>query len=175
MLAKVFSSSILGLEVYKVEIEVDITHGLPRMTIVGLPDTAIKESKERIKSAIKNSGYVYPEDKITVNLAPADIKKEGPIFDLPIALGILAASGQINIEHINNYLILGELALDGKVRPVNGTLPIALSLKNKEKLILPKENIYETAIIKDIEVYGVESLTQAIGFLSGIYLFRLIK
>ena len=102
MLARVYSASIFGIEAYPVEIEVDISAGLPRINIVGLPDTAVKESKERVHSAIKNSGYVYPDGKITINLAPADIKKEGPCFDLPIALGILACSGQLNPDDLND-------------------------------------------------------------------------
>lgn len=169
MLSKVFSSSILGLDAYMIEIEVDITHGLPAVVVVGLPDAAIKESKDRVKSAIKNSGYHYPQDRITINLAPADIKKEGPAFDLSIALGILAASGQINPEKLFDYVTFGELALDGKVRSVRGALPIALSLRTnkRKKLILPLENAQEAAVVKDIEVYGIKDLVEAIGFISG--------
>lgn len=180
MLSKIFSVSLLGLEVFPVEIEVDVAYGLPAVAVVGLPDTAVKESKERVKSAIKNSGYKYPQDRITINLAPADIKKEGPSFDLAIALGILAAANQINSEWMNNYIILGELALNGEVRPVKGTLPIAMSMQKtrnlifsktsvlrKNKLILPQENAAEAAVVKDIEVYPVKNLIEAVGFLSG--------
>jgi magnesium chelatase family protein len=169
MLSRVYSASIFGIEAYPVEIEVDITSGLPRINIVGLPDTAVKESKQRVLSAIKNSGYFYPDGRITINLAPADIKKEGPCFDLPIALGILASSGQLT-QDLGDYCFLGELALDGKLRPIRGTLPIALSLRkknNKMKLILPYENVAEAAVVKDIEVYPVRSLVEAVGFLSG--------
>lgn len=169
MLAKVFSSCVLGLEVYPIDIEVDIAQGLPSVTVVGLPDTAVKESKDRVKSAIKNSGYLYPAERITVNLAPADIKKEGPCFDLPIALGVLAASGQLNNEKLNEYVILGELALEGKVRPIKGALPIALSLRKnkKRKFLLPQGNAQEAAAVTDIEVYAIENLAQAVGFISG--------
>ncbi len=170
MLARVYSASIFGIEAYPVEIEVDIASGLPRVNIVGLPDTAVKESKERVHSAIKNSGYTYPGGKVTINLAPADIKKEGPCFDLPIALGILACSGQLNPQELDKYCLLGELALDGKVRPIKGALPIALSLrreKEKKKLILPYENASEAAVVEEVEVYPVNTLNQAAGFISG--------
>ena len=170
MLARVYSASIFGIEAYSVEIEVDINPGLPRINIVGLPDPAVKESKERVHSAISNSGYAYPKQKITINLAPADIKKEGPCFDLPIALGILACTGQLNKENLNNYCLLGELALDGKVRPIKGALPIALSLrKNNQnrKLIFPYENAAEAAVVDRTEVYPVRSLIEAVAFVSG--------
>ena len=116
----------MGIEAYPIEIEADVSRGLPAEVVVGLPDAAVKESKDRVRSAMTNSGFRYPDDKITVNLAPADIKKEGPSFDLPIALGILAASNQMAAEDLSPHLILGELALDGAVRPVRGMLSIAL-------------------------------------------------
>lgn len=169
MLSRVYSASIFGIEAYSVEIEVDTSSGLPRVNIVGLPDTAVKESKERVNSAIKNSGYVYPKEKITINLAPADVKKEGPSFDLPIALGILACSGQLNIQSLNDYCILGELSLDGKIRSIKGALPITLSLRKegqKKKLILPYENAAEAAVVEEIEVYPVKTLIEAVGFIS---------
>ena len=170
MLARVYSASIFGIEAYLVEIEVDISTGLPRINIVGLPDTAVKESKERVHSAIKNSSYIYPDGKITINLAPADIKKEGPCFDLPIALGTLACSGQLNAQDLEDYCVLGELSLDGKVRSIKGALPIALSLRkeqNKKKLILPYENAAEAGVVEEIEVYPVRTLIEAVGFISG--------
>ncbi|MFC1658860.1 magnesium chelatase domain-containing protein [Candidatus Omnitrophota bacterium] len=129
MLSRVYSASIFGLEAYSVEIEVDISSGLPRINIVGLPDAAVRESRERVNSAIKNSGYTYPDGRVTINLAPADIKKEGPCFDLPIALGILASSGQLNPQDLEDFCLLGELSLDGKVRGIKGALPVALSLR----------------------------------------------
>ena len=129
MLAKVLSSAVSGIDAYVVEVEVDIAQGLPTFTTVGLPEAAVKESKERVKSAIKNSGYTFPDDRITVNLAPADIKKEGTGFDLPIALGILSANGTIPKDTISRFLFLGELSLDGRIKPVRGSLPMALAAK----------------------------------------------
>ena len=141
----------------------------PAVIVVGLPDAAVKESKDRIKSALKNSRFEYPPKRITVNLAPADIKKEGPSFDLPIALGLLAATGQLSPESLKDYLILGELALDGRVRPVRGVLPIALSLRkgSRKKIILPGDNAAEAAVVKDVEVYGVDSILEAVKFING--------
>ena len=137
MLAKVLSFGLLGIEAYPVEIEVDVTSGLPAVTVVGLADTAIRESKERVKSAIKNSGFDWPGERITVNLAPSDIKKEGACFDLSIALGVLAATGQLSGETLKSYYILGELSLDGTLRPTQGILPISLSMvKSQVKNIL---------------------------------------
>lgn len=169
MLARAFSASILGLEAYSIEIEVDIASGLPAVVIVGLPDAAVKESKDRIKSAIKNSSFDYSTRRITVNLAPADIKKEGPSFDLPISLGLLAATGQLTSESLKDYIILGELALDGRVRPIKGALPIALSLRrgSRKKLIIPEENIAEAAVVEDVQVYGVGTLQEAVSFING--------
>ncbi|MCK4262084.1 YifB family Mg chelatase-like AAA ATPase [bacterium] len=169
MLARAYSASILGLEAYSIEIEVDIASGLPAVVVVGLPDTAVKESKDRIKSAIKNSSFDYPTRRITVNLAPADIKKEGPSFDLPTSLGLLAATGQLSAESLKDYIILGELALDGRVRPIKGALPIALSLRRslRKKLIIPEENTAEAAVVEDIQVYGVDSLQEAVSFING--------
>ncbi|MFH1655219.1 MAG: YifB family Mg chelatase-like AAA ATPase [Candidatus Omnitrophota bacterium] len=168
MLAKSYSFGLSGLDGLLVEIEVDITRGLPCAIIVGLPDNAVKESKERVRAAIKNSGFNYPADRITVSLAPADIKKEGPLFDLPIALGILAATKQIDKEKLRNFIILGELALDGNIRPVKGSLPIALSIAKSgfNCLLLPKENALEAAIVKKISVYPVKTLVEVVNFLS---------
>ncbi|MFQ5681366.1 MAG: YifB family Mg chelatase-like AAA ATPase [Candidatus Omnitrophota bacterium] len=169
MLSRVFSASVLGMEVYFVDIEINISRGVPTVVVVGLPDTAIKESKERIKLAIKNSGYDYPSDRITVNLAPANLKKEGPCFDLPIALGILASSRQIDLAALEGYVVLGELSLDGKLRPVKGALPVALRLRKgrRRKLILPQENAPEAAVAQGVEVYGVSSLTEVVALISG--------
>ncbi|MFH1578476.1 MAG: YifB family Mg chelatase-like AAA ATPase [Candidatus Omnitrophota bacterium] len=169
MLAKVFSVSVLGIEPYLVEIEVDVSEGLPAVAVVGLPDAAIRESKERVKSAIKNSCYRYPPGRVTINLAPADIKKEGPAFDLPIALGLLAATQQINPNNLEGYIVLGELALNGKIRPVKGVLSVALGMRmgQRKKLIIAKENAAEAAVVKEIEVYPVENLVELVGFISG--------
>jgi magnesium chelatase family protein len=167
MLARVLSSAVIGIEAYIVEVETDLFPQLPSFAMVGLPDNAVKESKERVQSAIKNSGYYFPGKKITVNLAPADVKKEGSAFDLPIAVGILVATGQINREKFDEYIILGELSLEGTLRPIHGALPMALSAqKNGIKgMILPKENAKEAAMAEKLEVYPVESLRQAIEFL----------
>ena len=168
MLSKINSFGILGIGAYLVEIEVDIASGLPVTNIVGLPDTSVKESKERIKSAIKNSGFYFPSERITVNLAPADIKKEGGSFDLAIALGILASSGQINKDLFRNYVVLGELSLEGKLRPIKGALPIAMKMRSGEPkdLILPFPNAKEAALIKGISVFALESLKETVNFLA---------
>ena len=167
MLAKVFSSALQGIDAYPVEVEVDLARGLPKFNIVGLPDAAVKESKERVTSAIKNSEFDFPVRKITVNLAPADIKKEGSSLDLSIAIGILKASGGIKVDDLSGYTILGELALDGKVRRINGALPIALELKERgvKGLIVPEENAREASVVKELEVFPVKSLLQTAKFL----------
>ncbi len=167
MLAKVHSFGLSGLDTFAVNIEVDASRGLPGTKIVGLPDNAVKESKERVRAAIRNSGYEYKSQRITVNLSPADIKKEGPAYDLAIALGILAASGQIPLGPLKDYVILGELSLDGRIRPIRGSLPIALSLtKNEFKgLILPKANAQEAALAQDVAIFPVEKLGEVVHFL----------
>src|SRR3954470_17719545 len=160
MLAKVFSAAVVGLEAVPVEVEVDIAaQGLPSFTIVGLPDKAVEEAKERVRSAIRNSGADFPARRITVNLAPADLPKEGPSYDLPIALGILIASGQLQPD-IADALFTGELSLDGRVRPINGALPQALLAKTKKinHLYLPSDNAKEAALIQDVAIYPVKSL-----------------
>ena len=168
MLSRILSAAIIGIEAKLIEIEVDITRGLPNVVIVGLPDTAIRESRDRVKAAIKNSQFEYPSGKITINLAPCDIKKEGPSFDLPIAIGILTASGQIDFNNVKDFVFLGELALNGKIRPVKGALPIAMSLKNScRKLILPEENAAEVSIVEGIETYPVATLGNVSAFLNG--------
>lgn len=169
MLAQVLSAAVLGIGAYQVEVEVDIASGLPAFSTVGLPDGAVKESKDRVKSAIKNAGYTYPSRRITVNLAPADIKKEGSTFDLPIATGILAANGTIQPDKLRDYYIVGELSLDGRVKPVKGTLPMALAArKNGVKgLLLPKDNASEAAVVQEIEVLAVHELAEVVDFLNG--------
>ncbi len=169
MLAKVLSSAVLGIEAYRVEVEVDITSGLPSFTTVGLPETAVKESKERVKSAITNSGYRFPDDRITVNLAPAHIKKEGTGFDLPIALGILTATGIVPTERIARFLVLGELSLDGRVKPVKGSLPMALAAREAgySSIIVPSENGGEAAVVDGIDVLPAKTLAEVIGYLRG--------
>ena len=168
MLSQINSFGILGIDAYPVEIEIDIASGLPATNIVGLPDASVKESRERIKSAIKNSGFHFPAHRITVNLAPADIKKGGGNFDLAIALGILASSGQINKSLLHNHIVLGELSLEGRLRAIKGALPIAMKMRSQEikDLILPSKNAKEAALIKQIKVYGADSLKEVINFLS---------
>ncbi len=169
MLARILSGSILGIEAYMVEVEVDIAQGLPVFTTVGLPDGAVKESKERVKSAIKNSGYEFPPKRITVNLAPADVKKEGAGFDLPMAVGILSALEVIIKNKLNDYIILGELSLDGRIKPIRGALSLAMAAKGygKRGVILPRDNAEEAAVVKGIDVLGMESLPAVVDFLNG--------
>ncbi|MBP5405205.1 MAG: YifB family Mg chelatase-like AAA ATPase [Clostridia bacterium] len=169
MLAKINSFSLNGLDGYKVDIEIDINAGLPKVEIIGLPDTAIKEAAERVTSAVKNSGYHFPVKRVIVNLAPADTKKEGSLFDLPIAIGVLAASGQISSAAYRDYVILGELSLDGKLRPVNGIIALLISgmQQGYTKFIIPKENAAEASFIKGIEAYCVGSLKEACGVIEG--------
>ena len=167
MLAKAHSFGLLGIEAYPIDIEVDVSHGLPAVSLIGLPDAAIKESKDRLKPAIKNSGFTWPAERITVSLAPSDIKKEGACFDLPIALSILAASGQLNPAILTEYTILGELSLKGEVRHSRGVLATAIAMKKckRKKIILPRENAKEATIIDDIDIYPVSTLSQAVDFL----------
>lgn len=174
MLAKVLSSAVLGVDAYIVEVEVDIRHGLPGFNTVGLPEAAVKESKDRVKSAINNSGYRFPDDRITVNLAPADIKKEGTGFDLPIAIGILTATGVVPQNMLSEYLILGELSLDGRIKPLKGSLPVALSAKNSglRGIIVPKQNAREAAVVNGIGVLPVLNLAELVQFLCGLTAIR---
>ena len=152
-----------------VEVEVDITAGLPSFTTVGLPEAAVKESRERVKAAIQNSGYRYPDDRITVNLAPAHLKKDGTGFDLPMALGILAATRHMPVESLRPYLILGELSLDGRVKPVAGSLPMALAARNSgyQGIFVPSDNCQEAAVVRGLDVFPAESLSQVVDVLAG--------
>ncbi|MEX0940279.1 MAG: YifB family Mg chelatase-like AAA ATPase [Candidatus Babeliales bacterium] len=169
MHAKIFSATTIGVDAHLVQVEVDLSLGMLQFFIVGLPDTAIKESKQRISTALKNSGIRLPERKITVNLAPADLKKEGTLFDLPIAVGILQAGNflELNAQLLNETLFLGELSLDGTIRSIKGALPIAYDAHRlqKKRIIVPKENAPEAALIKNIEVIGVSHLVELIGYL----------
>jgi len=168
MLVKILSCALCGLEGILVDVEVDSVRHLPGLSIVGLPDPAVKESRDRVKLAIINSGFEYPPGYFTVNLAPADVKKEGPIYDLPIALGILASSKQIKIKR-KDFLIFGELSLNGEVRPINGALPMCLIAKQGKikKVLVPKDNISEAGLVTGIEAYPVESLSQAVDLIEG--------
>ncbi len=177
MLAKVLSSAVIGIDAYLVEVEVDIASGLPSFTTVGLPETAVKESRERVKSAITNSGYTFPDDRITVNLAPANIKKEGTGFDLPIALGILSATEIIKQKMLERYLVLGELSLDGRIKPVNGSLPMAIAAREAgyEGIIVPLENGNEASVINGISVLPAETLSQVVDFFRGFRQIETVK
>ena len=168
MLATVLSSAMLGIDAYIVKVEVDVAGGLPSFSTVGLPDSAIKESRDRVTAAIKNSGFYFPQTRITANLAPADIRKAGSAFDLPIAIGVMAATNQVVPTRLENAIVLGELALDGSVRGIQGALPIAIAAKENgvQDLILPAENAREAAIVEDVNVYPVASLAEAAAFLN---------
>ena len=169
MLARVLSSAVFGIDAYVVEVEVDIAQGLPAFATVGLPEGAVKESKDRVKAAVKNCGYEFPSRRITVNLAPADIKKEGAAFDLPMAIGILAAMDVVQKEKLKHYFILGELSLDGQVKPVRGALPISVAARDSDLrgLLLPHENAKEAAVVKGIHVLPVRTLSECVDFLNG--------
>lgn len=169
MLAKIQSFGLFGMVGYPVQVEVDVTGGLPAFELVGLPDAAVKESRERVRSALKNSGFTYPPQRITVNLAPADVRKEGPMYDLPMAIGLLAASERIAGENAAPYCFLGELSLDGALRPISGVLAMAIEARKQgyTKLILPEENAEEASYIEGLRVYGCQSLGQAVAFLEG--------
>ncbi|MBI5233186.1 MAG: YifB family Mg chelatase-like AAA ATPase [Deltaproteobacteria bacterium] len=167
MLARVLSSALIGVDAFPIEVEVDISRGLPSFSTVGLPDNAIKESKDRVRSAIKNSGYDFPAKRITVNLAPADIKKEGTSFDLPVAVGILVCEGVVKKEGLKDCLISGELSLDGSIRPIKGAISIAEMAKGfSKKAIVPKENSTEAALVTGLAVIGVGSLGELVEFLN---------
>lgn len=168
MVSKVTTATTVGLDAYKIEIETDFTHSLPAIAIVGLPDTAVNEARERVRSAVKNSGFSFPNLKVIVNLAPADIKKEGTNFDLPIAIGILIEDGHILAEKVQNYAFLGELSLDGKLRGVNGVLPLVCGLKEKgiEAVVVPKINSKEAALVDGIKVFGAECLADVVNHFS---------
>ncbi|MBS1791079.1 MAG: YifB family Mg chelatase-like AAA ATPase [Acidobacteria bacterium] len=175
MLFKTLSAAVYGIDAELVEVEVDLTpragdsmNEQPAVIVVGLPDLAVRESRERIRSAINNSGFFFPVYKITINLAPADVKKEGSAFDLPIAVGILGANGELQREDLSDTLLIGELALDGRVRPVRGALPIAVAAKKKglKRLLLPMENAREAAVVGGLDVYPVKDLREVITLLN---------
>lgn len=168
MLARVWSASIVGIDALKVGVEIDVSGGLPGIVVVGLPDTAVQESRERVKAALKNAGYAFPVRKVVINLTPADLRKEGPSFDLPISVGILAASQQVDTQLLGDYLFLGELSLDGSLRPVAGVLPIAAAAQcmGITGLVVPESNTREAAVVQGLAVYGFKYLSEVADFLN---------
>jgi magnesium chelatase family protein len=169
MIAKTYSFSLLGIDALPVEVEVDLSPGLPAFTTVGLPDNIVRESKERVKSALQNSGYLFPSDRITVNLAPAHIKKEGSGFDLPIAIGILASMGLLDPNRAEGILLAGELSLDGRVKPISGSLPMAIAAQQLgyATLMLPAESAPEAAVVQGLTVLPVKHLSEAVEYFNG--------
>jgi magnesium chelatase family protein len=170
MLAKIYSAAVYGVDAYEVEIEVNGAGGDPNIVIVGLPDAAVKESRDRVTTAIANSGYYWPRGRTTINLAPADIKKEGTSFDLPIALGMIAVTEGLDSSPFENFSFVGELALDGTVRAVKGVLPVALEARRRGRraLFVPEANALEAAMVDKIDIYGVQNLRQTFAFLRHI-------
>jgi len=168
MLVKTSSAALLGIEAYLVDVEVDISTGLPGYITVGLPDAAVRESKERVRAALKNCGYEMPSRKLTVNLAPADRRKEGSAFDLPISLGLLAFLEVVPAERLQDYLFIGELAMDGRLKPVRGILPATLLAQRKgyRAIVIPKENEKEAALVGSLDIYGLENLVQVVRLLN---------
>lgn len=168
MLSRVWSASLLGIDAIRVGVEVDVSGGLPGIFIVGLPDAAVQESKERVRAAIRNVGYSFPMRRVVINLMPADLRKEGPSFDLPISLGILAASDQLDTTHLEDFLFLGEVSLDGILHPVSGVLPIAATARSLgfKGIVVPKENALEAAVVEGLKVYAFESLMDVTTFLN---------
>ena len=169
MLARVCSAAVNGIEAYPVEVEVNAGWGDTLIVIVGLPDAAVKESRDRVTTALSNSGFKFPMGRTTINLAPADVKKEGPSFDLPIALGMLAASEQVSTDQLDNFAMVGELALTGAVRAVKGVLPIALRARAEKRtgLLVPPDNAAEAAVVSGLQVIPVQNLREAASFLEG--------
>ena len=168
MLVKTFGAAVHGIDASIITIEVNVSQGI-KFFLVGLPDNAVKESHERIVSALQYNGYKFPRQQIIINMAPADLRKEGSSYDLPLAMGIMAAGEQISEERIKEYVIMGELSLDGNVMPIKGALPIAIKAREAgfKGLILPKENAKEAAVVNNLEVYGVENIKEVIRFLNG--------
>jgi magnesium chelatase family protein len=168
MLARVWSASIVGIDAVKVGVEVDVSGGLPGIVVLGLPDSAIQESRERVKATLKNTGFAFPMRKIVINLTPADLRKEGPCFDLPISVGILAASEQVSADLLGDFLFLGEVSLDGSLRPVAGVLPIAAAAQKMgiAGLVLPADNAQEAAVVEDLAVYGCKHLSEVVDLLN---------
>ncbi|NLF84146.1 MAG: ATP-binding protein, partial [Candidatus Gastranaerophilales bacterium] len=168
MISNIYTGATNGIEGFKISVETDTISGLPNVIIVGLPDAAVSEAKERIRSAIKNSGYMFPMKRVIINLAPADVRKEGTGFDLPMAVGVLLAGGEVMSNNLDDTAFIGELSLDGDLRPVNGVLPTVLGLMEAgiKKVVVPYANAGEAALAGDIEVYGVKNLAEVVNFLN---------
>ena len=165
MLVKVFGAAVQGIDALVVTIEVNCSQGI-RFLMVGLPDAAVKESHERIVSAVEHNGYKFPRRQVIVNMSPADIRKEGASYDLPLAIGILAGDGKVKSDRLGDYMLMGELSLDGSILPIKGALPIAIKAREEgfKGLIIPKANVREAAVVNNLEVYGVENLTEVTAF-----------
>ena len=170
MLARAHAAGLVGIEARLVEVQVDLGRGVPQISVVGLPETAVRESKERVRAAVRNSGYEYPLGRITVNLAPAEMKKEGCAYDLPIAVSILAANGVVDPARLSTFLLAGELALDGRLAPIRGALPLAAAARRAgiPDLILPTGNANEAALVDGVSVFGAATLTDAVAHLTGM-------
>ena len=168
MLVKVFGAAVQGIDALVVTIEVNCSQGI-RFFMVGLPDAAVKESHERIVSAVEHNGYRFPRKQVIVNMSPADIRKEGAAYDLPLAVGILASDEKIETGKLSEYMLMGELSLDGSILPIKGALPIAIKAREEgfKGLIIPKANVREAAVVNHLDVYGVENITEVIRFLNG--------
>ncbi len=177
MLARVWSASIVGIDAVKVGVEVDVSGGLPGIVVLGLPDSAIQESKERVKATLKNAGFAFPMRKIVINLTPADLRKEGPCFDLPISVGILAASEQVSADLLGDYIFLGEVSLDGSLRPVAGVLPIAAAAEKMgiAGLVVPVDNAQEAAIVQGLDVYGCNNVGEVVDLLNNPGKYKPVK
>ncbi|TAE59960.1 MAG: ATP-binding protein [Nostocales cyanobacterium] len=177
MLARVWSASIVGIDAIKVGVEVDVSGGLPGIVILGLPDSAIQESKERVKATLKNAGFGFPLRKIVINLTPADLRKEGPAFDLPISIGILAASEQVNPNLLGDFLFLGEVSLDGSLRPVSGVLPIAATAQKMgiTGLVVPADNAQEAAVVEGLNVYSCNNIHDVVNLLNNPSNYQPVK
>ena len=169
MLSNIKSMSLHGLDGYIIDVQIDVSSGIPNWDVVGLPDVSVREAKERVRTAIKNSGYNFQSRRIVVNLAPADTRKEGSFFDLPIAIGILIDFGEIKKQSFEDTIFIGELSLDGRINKVNGILPMCIEAKRLgiKKIILPKENSNEASIVKGLEVIGVNNLREVVLYLNG--------
>lgn len=167
MLAKVLSTALVGLDAHLIEVEVDISGGLPQFSVVGLPDATVRESRDRVRSALKNTGFSFPIKKITINLAPADLKKEGSGLDLAMAIGVLVAEEVIPHDAVKNCVLVGELSLDGRIKPVPGALSIALLCRKRYALLTSPENAHEAAVVEGVDAYAVHTLPEVVEFLNG--------